>query len=65
MIGTLEIKETTRYDIIKKWASKSYVQKNARINSLITEIVKGDLAYDVLENKKIEAKVIADMILRK
>jgi len=51
--------------LLKSGLANLMFKKNARINSLITEIVKGDLAYDVLENKKIEAKVIADMILRK
>jgi len=65
MTGTLEIKSTIRYDIIKKWASKSHIQKNARIDTLLDEILKSDLAYDIIEQKKIEATVIAEMILRK
>jgi len=65
MNGTLEIKKVTRYDIIKKWASKSITEKNKRINKLISEILDKNTAYDVLEDKKFEAKVIAEMILRK
>ena len=65
MTGTLEINKTTRYDIIKKWASKSHIQKNARINFLIIEILEADLAYDVIEDMKVEAVIIAEMILRK
>jgi len=65
MTGTLEINKTTRYDIIKKWAGTSHTQKNERIDILITEILEPDQAYDILEGRKMEATVIAEMILRK
>jgi len=64
MTGTLEVNKTTRYDIIKKWANKSHIQKDARVDVLLDEILKSDLAYDIIEEKKIEAVVIAEMILR-
>lgn len=65
MTGTLEINKTTRYDIIKKWASKPHIQKDARINFLITEILEENLPYDVLADRKMEAVIISEMILRK
>ncbi|MHA1690272.1 MAG: hypothetical protein ACTSU7_01415 [Candidatus Heimdallarchaeaceae archaeon] len=63
MIGTLKPKDVY-YEIITEWSTKSYSQKNERIDELITEVISGDLPYDTLIEKKFEASTIAKMILR-
>lgn len=64
MNGMLDTSIDSRYDIIKKWANKSKVQKEKRVNKLIDDIVSNELPYDIIEDAKFEAQTIAEMLIR-
>ena len=64
MTGMLKSTKNIKYEIKKKWSNKSRAEKNQRVNILIDEVLSGNLPYDMIEDKKTEAAIIAGMILR-
>jgi len=61
----LESTKRLGFEIKKKWSNTSKEEKNQRINTLIDEVLAANLPYDIIEDKRFEAKIIAEMILRK
>jgi hypothetical protein len=64
MNGTLELTHE-EYKIKKKWSKKTQLERNQGIDKLLDEILGGRLPYDIIEDKKFEAVILAKMILRR
>ena len=69
MNATKHSKECLSQRFLLKYGHKSIAQKNMAINQLIDDILKAEAnpeAYDeeYLEIPKLEAKIIAEMLLR-